>query len=362
MKTILNHVLFAFVSAFTSPILAAGKAALQRIVFFRARRRPRRTKENLMATSTRRRYLVRWALAAAFLALMHPAASAQDVPFAFLIKDGWKTLNTSVSTRLDQGLVSLHTTGTLHEVVGGQKGSVVGTAFVQAFTRSVPDPTFASILPLGGLITLDFGTFQGHLALIDTPTGIQTTVAVIDASGAVDTRITGAWVFGNGAAVGGGTADDMTVGVLVHIGQPSDPIPLLLDIPPYFPLVPFANDTLFARMGPDYFIGGAVCLGSGYGEAQGPLRVYTFCDDFGLGAEFDSALLVMHTEGSSYAVLACSHLFNQPLPGGGAIDALVSRCTVSGTGVLSRLTGGATGLSITSLSHHVIPLTLHFAP
>ena len=78
------------------------------------------------------------------------SAPAQDVPFAFLIKNGWKTLNTGVTTRLDQNLVSLHTTGTLHAIVGGQAGGAMGTAFVQAFTRSVPDPTFAAILPLGG--------------------------------------------------------------------------------------------------------------------------------------------------------------------------------------------------------------------
>lgn len=314
-----------------------------------------------MVTSKRRRCLVGSGLAVALLAFTPLAAPAQDVPFAFLIKNGWKTLNTGVTTRVDQNLVSLHTTGTLHAIVGGQAGGALGTAFVQAFTRSVPDPTFAAILPLGGLIALDFGTFQAHLALFDTPAGIQTTVAVIDANGVTDPRISGAWVLGNGAAIGGGTADDMTVGVLVHFGQPSGPMAIAVDIPPYFPLVAFSNDRVFRRFGQGYVSGAATCLGSGYAQAQGPLRVFTLCDDVGLGAEFDAALLVMHTGGANYAVLACSRFFN-PATSGPVIDALVRRCTVSGTGVLGRLAGGVTNYAVTSLSHDVLQLAIRFAP
>jgi len=305
--------------------------------------------------------LVASGLAVAFLALTPRPAPAQDVPFAFLIKNGWKTLNTGVTTRLDQNLVSLHTTGTLHAIVGGQTGGAMGTAFVQAFIRSVPDPTFAAMLPLGGLIALDFGTFQAHLALFDTPAGIQTTVAVIDASGVTDPRISGAWVLGNGSAIGGGTADDMTVGVLVHFGQPSGLMSIAMDIPPYFPLVAFSNDRPFQRFGQGYISGAATCLGSGYGQAQGALRVYTICDDVGLGAQFDAALLVMHTGGANYAVLACSRFYN-PSTSGPVIDELVKRCTVSGTGVLGRLTGGVASYSGTSLSHDILLLALRFAP
>ncbi|MGD9905007.1 MAG: hypothetical protein AB7U83_16190 [Vicinamibacterales bacterium] len=314
-----------------------------------------------MLTAKRRRCPAGTGLAIALLALTPLAAVAQDVPFAFLVKDGWKALNTGVTTRLDQSLVSLHATGALHPIAGGQTGAAMGTAFVQAFTRSVPDPTFAALQPLAGLVVLDFGAFQGHLALFDTPTGLQTTVAIIDANGVTDPRISGSWVLGNGAGLGGGTADDLTVGVLVHFGQPSGATAITLDIPPYFPLVAFANDRPFQRFGVPYISGAATCLGSSYAQAQGPLRVYTLCDDVGLGAKFDAALLVMHTGGANYAVLACSRFYT-PAAGGAVIDALVRRCTVSGAGVLGRLSGGVTSFSVAPLGHDVLQLAIHVAP
>lgn len=295
--------------------------------------------------------------------LVPVAAQAQDVPFAFLIKDGWRNFYLGQAARIGHPLVSWYGHGTLHSVQNGQKGAVMGTGFIQAYTRAVPEQTFSAILPLGGLITLDFGTFQGHLALFETPSGIRTTVSVIDANGVTDTRLSGSWVIGDGSAVGGGTAEDMVVGVLVHFGQPQPAGTVPVVIPPYFPLVPFPNDLPFARYGQGYVIGPpGTGLGNSYGQAQGPLRVYSRLDDYGLGFQFAGALLVMHMGGGDYAVLACSRLAPTDATAP-PIEALVRRCTISGVGpVLGRLTGSVTSFATGALQERVMQWAPFSAP
>ncbi len=176
------------------------------------------------------------------------AARAADVPFAFLIKNGYKNLFAGQALRIDQGLLSWYGYGPLHAIVNGQQAAVLGTAFVQAYSRSVPDPSFAAILPLAALVTLDFGSFRAHLTLFDTPTGPRTTVSVLNEYDATDTSVSGAWVLGDGAAVSGGTADDMVIGALVHFSSPNALHNVPVVVPPYFPLVSFANDPTFTRV------------------------------------------------------------------------------------------------------------------
>ncbi len=148
------------------------------------------------------------------LAWVSPAR-AQDIPFAFLIQNGWQAFEQPV-TRLDQPIVSWARRGMFYSVVNGTKGTIVGSAGITAWSRSVPDPTYAAIGPVAGVITLEFPTFRGHLGLIDTPTGLQTTIGIVETSGAVNIGVTGSWLLGNGTSVVGGTANDMVVAGIVR--------------------------------------------------------------------------------------------------------------------------------------------------
>ena len=121
-------------------------------------------------------------------------ASAQDVGFVFLIENGWSSLLNRSFTD-DRGMTYLGTgSHVVYSVVNGQKvPGQIASANIAAWTRDVPDPFFAPIRPLAGLIVLNFGGFQGHLSIIDTPTGPKTTIAILDVTGAVNLGASGAW-------------------------------------------------------------------------------------------------------------------------------------------------------------------------
>ena len=266
------------------------------------------------------------------------SASAQDVGFSFLIQDGWTALQNR-SFADNRGMLYLGTGGKpVFSVVNGQKApGQVATADVVAWTRSVPDPYFAPIRPLAGLIVLDFGGFVGHLAIIDTPAGPKTTVATWAPWWDVDTAVSGTWVFSDGTTVGGGTANDLVItGVIRVAAHQSFLASRSVDLVPRLPTSPLAYDpTPFAT----HIVGdGVVKIGSFYGEADNPfaltpVRSFTTADS-GLSpfAPLWTHVVAIHVTGDIYLVVACSVDPTPPAP---------QYCTVSGTGEFARYTGRA---------------------
>lgn len=265
------------------------------------------------------------------------SAAALDVPFLFLIPNGWSTLLLTPATRPAHGLVSWSVAAPFHGVVNGQKGAVAGNAYVVAWSRSADDPYFEPLRPLSGLVTLDFGAFRGHLGLVETPAGLQTTIGIVDDNGLANAAVSGVWALGDGSGVAGGSASDLTVAGLVHFGTPGYLGIIPVDITQYFPAFPNSVATdpqpfmVVDVSGP---AAEAVSLGSFYGYAQGPLRTLRRIDTQTNGFSNDSSLMVMSIGGSNYAVLACTNL------GLDGTDGYLDRCTLSGLGpVLGRLTG-----------------------
>jgi hypothetical protein len=277
------------------------------------------------------------ALVAAFAlwALAPISASAQDVGFALLIENGWSLLNRSFAD--DRGMVYLGTGGKqVFQVVNGQKGSnPIATANIAAWTRSVPDPYFEPIRPLAGLIIVDFGAFQGHLAIIDTPTGPKTTISILSTGGEVNLGASGAWVFSDGTTVSGGTANDLVVAGVVRfapytfVGGPA------IDLVPRFPTPPFAYDP--TPTATHNILDPFIEMGSFYGAAYAPfdgtpVRGFTTLDAGFTGFGRYAHLLVIKHTGETYFVLACSGTYSGPEN---------IHCTISGTGILTRITGTA---------------------
>jgi hypothetical protein len=262
------------------------------------------------------------------------SASAQDVGFVFLIEDGWSSLLNRSFTD-DRGMTYLGTGGhRVFWVVNGQKaGNQIATANVVAWTRSVPDPYFAAIRPLAGLIVLDFGPFQGHLAIIDTPAGPRTTISILNTGGEVNFGATGAWVFSDGTTVSGGTANDLIVAGVVRfapyafVGGPA------VDLVPRFPTPPFPYDP--TPTATHNILSGAIGMGSFYGAAHAPfdgtpVRSFTTVDTGLTGfGRFAHLLVIKHT-GETYFLVACSGTFSGPEN---------IHCTVSGTAQFARYTG-----------------------
>ncbi|MCC7179004.1 MAG: hypothetical protein IT177_11495 [Acidobacteria bacterium] len=301
-------------------------------------------------------------LAAAFACLLFTTSTAfaQDVPFAFLIENGWQSFYAGAGTRSEQGLTSWYGRGQVYAITNGQKGAGIGTAHMHAFTRTVPDPTFAALGPLAGLIVINLGPFRGHLTVFETPAGLQTAVAILDPVGETDIAVSGSWVFGNGAAVAGGTANDMVVGGIAHFGAPLPAANVSLSLSPYFPLVPFNNDLPFHLFSTSSGLPWPVGSGSSYqNSSYGPLRTYMRGE---AGTFFDlytSAVTVLHTGGGNYAVLSCSWYTGMTWLGA---MAPVPGCSLSGTGVLSRLTGRATSYEAVTLQEYVMRWQAFLAP
>lgn len=306
---------------------------------------------------TRSRGLVRACVSCgiAVLAVASPAR-AQDIPFAFLIQNGWKVFEQPV-TRLDQPLISWARRGSFYSVVNGTKGTLQGSAGITAWSRPVPDPLYAAIGPIAGVITLEFPTFRGHLGLIDTPTGLQTTIGIVSTSGAVDIGVTGSWVLGNGTSVVGGAVNDMVVAGIVRFrAVPATIGAVSVVATKYFPTVPFNYDASPFGSGLPTTLPGTF-LGNYYAVAQGPLRWYRRTDtEFG-GLFNSTSLMVMKIGGGSYVVLVCADLATT---GGGAV---FQSCTVSGVGpMLSPLTGAMPTYSLGGLGSVTLQLQLWLAP
>ncbi|MCC7035010.1 MAG: hypothetical protein IT179_19470 [Acidobacteria bacterium] len=270
-------------------------------------------------------------------------ARAADIAFAYLIHNGWPSLVASQYVRTDHQLTSWSATGALHPIVSGQKGPVQGTALMTGWSQSVADPYFASMGPLSVLITLDFGGFRAHLGMFDTPSGPQTTIGVVHDTGLPDPALSGVWAIGNGAGIAGGTASDLMVFGVVHVGTPQYQGIVPLPIAPYFPGPPGPPPATDPEPLTTYVQPSGHRVGSFYGTAQGPLRTRTRWDDSTNGQVNGSSMLVMHYGGSDYVILACTKLATDSYDDDGSLG----RCSLSGTGpTLSRLTGllgGVTG-------------------
>lgn len=301
--------------------------------------------------------------AAAFVILLltASAARAQDVPFAFLIVDGWKAFYAGYAFRTEQQLTSWYGRGQIHVIVNGQKGADVGTARMHAFARAVPDPAFAGIRPLAGLISMVFGSYRAHLTVIETPTGLKTTVAFLDPIGqVVDTRVSGVWALADGSVVGGGKPDDLVVGGVVHVGTPLPAATPTLTLWPYFPLVPFHNDLPFRVFSSSTGLKWQVGSGSSYNNASGPTRTYMRSDVGSFNDDHTTAITVWHLGGEGYVILSCS--WSTPMSVLNPMSP-VNGCTVSGLGpLLGRLTGNASAYEVKSLQEHVLKLQLFLAP
>jgi hypothetical protein len=281
------------------------------------------------------------------------AAWAQDIPFAFLIQNGWQAFEQPV-TRPDQPLVSWARKDTFYTIVNGTKGAAQGTATITAWSRTVPEPLYAAIGPIAGVIALEFPTFHGHLGLIETPTGLQTTVGIIDTSGAVNFGVTGSWLLGNGASVAGGTANDLVVAGIVRFRQSPLTIGMVaLPTSTVLPTVAFTSDPfggLYPTSAP------ATNLGNFYGQAQGPLRWYRRSDAEWTGQFYDTSVMVMGFNGGSYLVMVCAETGAAPQPA-------FQRCTVSGVGpMLAALTGAMPTYSFGGLGMVTLQLQLFSAP
>jgi len=280
------------------------------------------------------------------LCLLWPAAANQamaaDIAFAYLIHDGWPALSAGQVVRTEHQLTSWSATGTLHPVVNGQKGPAQGTALMTGWSRSVADPYFAALGPMSVVITLDFGSFRGHLGMVDTPSGPRTTVGVVYDTGLPDPAMSGVWALGNGAGIAGGTASDLLVFGVVHVGTPQYQGIVSLPIAPYFPSFPGPPPATDPEPFMTVVLPSGASVGSFYGTAQGPLRTVSRIDHDPATSQMNAtSMLVMHYGGSDYAVLVCTNLATDPY------DSALDRCSLSGAGpTLSRLTGllgGVTG-------------------
>lgn len=281
-------------------------------------------------------------------------ARAQDIPFAFLIENGWKAFE-QPATRLDQPLVSWARKGTFYAVVNGTKGAAQGAATVTAWSRSVPEPFFAAIGPIAGVLALEFPTFHAHLGLIDTPAGLQTTIGLIDTSGAVNFGVTGSWLLADGTSVAGGTASDLVVAGIVRFRQSPLTIGVVeLAVSKVFPTVAFSSDP-FGGLSPT--TAPATDLGNFYGVAQGPLRWYRRADAEWTGQFYDTSVVVMSLNGAdNYLVMVCAETGAAPQPA-------FQRCTVSGVGpMLGALTGAMPTYSFGALGTVTLQLQLFSAP
>ncbi len=255
-------------------------------------------------------------------------ADAQDFFFGFLIDKGWQTFTANPVVRVDQTLISWSADRPFHAIVNGQKGAQLGQAFVRAWYRSVPDPFYAPIGPTAGVITLDFGGMRGHLSLIETPTGFQTTISTVE--GWANLQLTGTWVFGNGADVIGGSADDMVIGGVVHLSASATSLGAIeLPVNQYFPTVPFPSDNNPLAL---QSVNVTTQLGSYYGQSeQRPVRTYRRFDAQWTGLPLGAWLAVVHVPGSGYLIAVETHLSEQS-----------GRTTTSGVGIplFAHLTGG----------------------
>jgi hypothetical protein len=252
-------------------------------------------------------------------------ARAEEVGFALLLEDGVKFVQGADSS----GLAAFRSSGAVRLIVNGQKGDVVGTADVFAWSRSVPDPFFAPFGPLAALGVLRLFGLEVHLGLVETPAGLETTIGVRDPATNSVLPWRGTWVFGPGTLVGG-DADDLVVGGALVIGTPLTLNKTSFTINQYFPTVPFPSDPAPSATHSLFFFDAGSFYGQTLVSAFRPVRAYTLRRQ-GDPADRPAHPLVIHAGGTDYLVVGCSQL----------VPDTPTACTLSGTGgsIASGLVG-----------------------
>jgi hypothetical protein len=303
-----------------------------------------------MAAHVRRRALVRAdrlavgllvLLVATGVAMPAPAGAATSFPFAFLVEDG---VELEAFTDIHAGSTGFRSANrNIYAIVNGQKTStVLGTATIIVWNRTVPDPFFGVFGPIAGLGILHFPApfnLKVHLGLFQDSSGsLQTTIAAVNTlTGAADSTVRGTWVIANGPSVGG-DANDLVIGGAWVAGVASRAGSGAIPLIQYFPTVPFPSDPTPTTTHCIELQGLGSCgkrLGSFYGYTVfapgGPsfaFRSYTMIKQGG-APDAAAHLLVGDLGGGTYVVVACSGAN----PG--------DDCTVSGTGPIPGLVTGS---------------------
>lgn len=125
--------------------------------------------------------------------------------------------------------------------------------------------------------------------------------------------MTGAWVFGPGTAVIGGTANDMVIGGVVHFGTPLPTSNLDLKLEPYFPTVPFPSDLPYHVFAAESALQRPVGIGSSYHNSpSGPQRTYMRADAGTFFDNFTGTISVLYTGSGNYVILSALGILRCP--------------------------------------------------
>jgi hypothetical protein len=297
------------------------------------------------------------------------SAEASSVPFVLVIDSGLVFDFNSVQYSDSHDLSVYTASGAIHPVVNGKKGGEIwGTANVIVWSRDVPDPLsfFAPLGPVAALVTLEFPNPQGgypllaNLGLIQAPSGLQTTIGVIVKTGQPSIR--GNWVIADGTIIGS-SASDLVIGGLLLVGTPVVPSPgnHFLTLSQYWPY--FAYDSHPTSVECQNTPQGSICPGSFYGQTflNGqfrPVRSYTVYKQSGIEYGKWAHLMAINAGGDGYYVVACADYNNKTAFDPDAIDA--DKCTLSGTGQLTDVTGNPAYLAGASLGQWYLNLVNYF--
>lgn len=307
-----------------------------------------------------------------FIVLFSCPAFADTFPFIFLIKDGLALQYRGTDVN---GLSIFLAEKPFYHFVNWQiYENSWGYARVIVWHHPVSDPFFSPFGPIAVLIEFYFieglQDLNAHLALIQTPSGYQTTVAMKK-----NKSVRGSWLFTDGTMFGG-TASDLVIGGFLVVGTPSLPQMANLDIYlyPYFLkseyLFSFDPSPIYLRsIIPDVPIYASKELsGSFYGHTTSfnqnpPVRSFSHFLKNSYGffnfkpLHYASHLMAVHTGGEDYYVIACSDYPEDP-EGYSSQFAVYTpdNCTLSGTGQLSPYTGDAVYLPGSSVGETILSL------
>jgi hypothetical protein len=274
------------------------------------------------------------------LAMSTPAVAAAAFHFVFFIEHGLD-FEPFVDPNGMSGFFSAQRN--ILAIVEGRKTSLVlGTATILAWSRTVPDPFFASLGPIAALGVLHFPdpfNVEVHLGLfLDSSGAARTTVAAyrtINGAFLADPTVRGSWQTLSPTEVGGDPADLLIGGVWVT-GAPTPLAAGAITLEPYPPTVPFPSDPTPTTT----HCLNALCterLGSFYGHALlgGEDRV---ARSYGISSPtvpggITAHLTVLEVGESDQIVVACSGF----VLGSGSLQ---GPCTLSGTGDNAGLVTG----------------------
>jgi hypothetical protein len=269
-----------------------------------------------------------------------PAGAAAALPFAFFIENGLD-FEPFVDPNGMTGFFSAQR-NVLAIVDGRKTSAVLGTATILAWSRTVPDPFFASLGPVAALGILHFPepfNVEVHLGLFQDSSGAsRTTVAayrIIGGAFVADPTVRGTWRTLNATDVGGDPADLLVSGEWVT-GAPTALATGAIRLEPYPPTVPFPGDPAPTTT----HCLNALCtkrLGSFYGHTllggeDRMARSYGISSPTVPGG-VTAHLTVVEAGESDHIVVACSGF----VLGSGSLQ---GPCTLSGTGDSAGLVTG----------------------